>query len=53
MVGLWEGKTEFDVAGDRFQGAVDAVLATVRSDSDEATAGEVIVPLVGFPHAEG
>ena len=49
MVGLWEGKTEFDVAGDRLQGAVDAVLATVRSDSDEATpAGEVIVPLVGF-----
>ena len=37
MVGLWEGKTEFDVAGDRLQGAVDAVLATVRSDSDEAT----------------
>jgi hypothetical protein len=49
MVGLWEGKTEFDLAGDRLQGAVDAVLATVRSDSDEATpAGEVIVPLVGF-----
>ena len=49
MVGLWEGKTEFDVAGDRLQGAVDAVLATVRSDSEEATpAGEVIVPLVGF-----
>jgi hypothetical protein len=49
MVGLWEGKTEFDIAGDRLQGAVDAVLATIRSDSDEATpAGEVIVPLVGF-----
>ncbi|HEX5893220.1 MAG TPA: hypothetical protein VFY33_00180 [Solirubrobacterales bacterium] len=49
MVGLWEGKTEFDLAGDRLQGAVDAVLATVRSDSEEATpAGEVIVPLVGF-----
>ncbi len=49
MVGLWEGKTEFDIAGDRLQGAVDAVLATIQSDSDEATpAGEVIVPLVGF-----
>jgi hypothetical protein len=49
MVGLWEGKTEFDIAGDRLQGAVDAVLATIRTDSDEATpAGEVIVPLVGF-----
>ena len=49
MVGLWEGKTEFDVAGDRLHGAVDAVLGTIRSDSDEATpAGEVIVPLVGF-----
>ena len=49
MVGLWEGKTEFDIAGDRLQGAVDAVLSTIRSDSDDATpAGEVIVPLVGF-----
>ena len=49
MVGLWEGKTEFDIAGDRLQGAVNGVLATIQSDSDEATpAGEVIVPLVGF-----
>ena len=49
MVGLWEGKTEFDVAGDRLHGAIDAVLATIRADSDEATpAGEVIVPLAGF-----
>jgi hypothetical protein len=49
MVGLWEGKTEFDIAGDRLQGAIDAVVATIRTDSDEATpAGEVIVPLVGF-----
>jgi hypothetical protein len=49
MVGLWDGKTEFDIAGDRLQGAVDAVLSTIRSDSDDATpAGEVIVPLVGF-----
>jgi hypothetical protein len=49
MRGLWEGKTEFEIAGDRLQGAINAVLATIRSDSDEATpAGEVIVPLVGF-----
>jgi hypothetical protein len=49
MVGLWEGKTEFDIAGDRLQGAINAVLATISSDSDESTpAGEVIVPLVGF-----
>ena len=49
LVGLWEGKTEFYIAGDHLQGAVNAVLATISSDSDEATpAGEVIVPLVGF-----
>jgi hypothetical protein len=49
MGGLWAGKTEFDIAGDRLQGAINAVLATISSDSDEATpAGEVIVPLIGF-----
>jgi hypothetical protein len=49
MIGLWEGKTEFEVAGDRLQGAVDGVLAMISSESGEATpAGEVIVPLVGF-----
>jgi hypothetical protein len=49
MVGLWDGKTEFAVAGDRLQGAIDAVLAMISSDSNEATpAGELIVPLVGF-----
>jgi hypothetical protein len=49
MVGLWDGKTEFDIAGDRLRGAIDAVLSTIRSDSDESTpAGEVIVPLAGF-----
>jgi hypothetical protein len=49
MVGLWEGKTEFDVAGDRLQGAINGVLATITSGSDEVTpAGEVVVPLVGF-----
>jgi hypothetical protein len=49
LIGLWDGKTEFEVAGDRLRGAIDAVLSMVSSDSDEATpAGEVIVPLVGF-----
>jgi hypothetical protein len=49
MIGLWEGKTEFDVAGDRLQGAINGVLAMISTDSCEATpAGEVIVPLVGF-----
>jgi hypothetical protein len=49
LVGLWEGRTEFEVAGDRLRGAIDAVLSTVSSDAGEATpAGEVIVPLVGF-----
>jgi len=49
MIGLWEGKTEFEVAGDRLQGAINAVLSMISSDPDEATpAGEVIVPLIGF-----
>jgi hypothetical protein len=49
MIGLWDGRTEFEIAGDRLQGAIDGVLATVTEDSDEATpAGEVIVPLIGF-----
>jgi hypothetical protein len=49
MLGLWQGKTEFDIAGDRLQGAINAVLGTISSDSDETTpAGDVIVPLVGF-----
>jgi hypothetical protein len=50
LVGLWDGRTEFEIAGDRLQGAIDGVLATISSDgADEATpAGEVIVPLAGF-----
>jgi hypothetical protein len=49
LIGLWDGKAEFDVAGDRLRGAIDAVLSMISSDSDEATpAGEVIVPLIGF-----
>jgi hypothetical protein len=49
LIGLWDGKTEFDIAADRLQGAIDGVLSMIRSDSDEGTpAGEVIVPLIGF-----
>jgi hypothetical protein len=49
LIGLWDGKSEFDVAGDRLRGAIDAVLSMISSDSRDATpAGEVIVPLVGF-----
>ena len=49
LIGLWDGKSEFDVAGDRLRGAIDAVVSMIASDSDEATpAGEVIVPLIGF-----
>jgi hypothetical protein len=49
MIGLWDGKTEFDIAGDRLQGAINGVLSMISSDTDDATpAGEVIVPLIGF-----
>jgi hypothetical protein len=49
LIGLWEGRSEFDVAGDRLQGAIDGVLASVSSPAADATpVGEVIVPLIGF-----
>lgn len=49
MTGLWQGKTDFEIAGDPLQGAVDAVLATATpTDAEVTAAGEVIVPLVGF-----
>jgi len=49
LIGLWEGRSEFDIAGDRLQGAIDGVLASVSSPAtDGTTVGEVIVPLVGF-----
>src|SRR5262249_51557253 len=49
LIGLWDGKTEFDVPGDRLRGAINGVLSMISSDSDAATpAGDVIVPLVGF-----
>jgi len=49
LIGLWDGKAEFDIAADRLRGAIDGVLSMISSDSDEATpAGDVIVPLIGF-----
>src|SRR4051794_10769282 len=49
LIGLWEGKSEFELAGDRLRGAIDAVVSMISADSEDATpAGEVIVPLVGF-----
>ena len=49
LIGLWEGRSEFDVAGDRLTGAIDGVLASVSSPADRGTpVGEVIVPLTGF-----
>ena len=26
LIGLWEGKSEFELAGDRLRGAIDAVF---------------------------
>jgi hypothetical protein len=49
MVGLWDGRTEFEIAGDRLQGAIQGVLSSISSEEGEGTpAGEIIVPLVGF-----
>jgi hypothetical protein len=49
LIGLWDGKTEFDVAGNRLQGAINGVLSMISSASEETTpAGDVIVPLIGF-----
>jgi hypothetical protein len=49
LVGLWDGRTEFEIASDRLHGAIQGVLSTISSDEGEGTpAGEIIVPLVGF-----
>jgi len=48
LVGLWEGRGEFEIAGDRLEGAIDGALAVAGSDPDATPAGEVIVPLIGF-----
>ena len=47
LVGLWEGRGEFELVEDHLRGAIDAVLAT-RVAGVETEAGEVIVPLIGF-----
>lgn len=50
MIGLWQGKTDFEIAGDPLEGAIDAVLSTAGpgTHGEETPVGEVIVPLVGF-----
>jgi len=49
LVGLWDGRSEFDIAGDRLKGAIDGVLSSIASTGAGGTpAGEVIVPLIGF-----
>jgi hypothetical protein len=49
LIGLWDGRSEFDIAGDRLKGAIDGVLASVGTQGGDATpTGEVIVPLMGF-----
>jgi hypothetical protein len=49
MVELWDGRAEFEIAGDRLQGAIQGVLSCISSDEGEGTpAGEIVVPLVGF-----
>jgi len=48
LVGLWDGRGEFEIAGDRLEGAIDGALAIAGSDSDATPAGEVVVPLIGF-----
>jgi hypothetical protein len=49
LIGLWEGRSEFDVAGDRLEGAIAGVLASVSSPAaDGSPVGEVLVPLIGF-----
>lgn len=48
LVGLWDGRSEFEIAGDRLQGAIDGVLASIGPGAEGTPAGELIVPLIGF-----
>ncbi len=48
LVGLWDGRGEFEIAGDRLDGAIEGALAMAGPDADATPAGEVIVPLIGF-----
>ena len=55
LIGLWDGRTDFDLDRDRLRGAVAAVIESTPSNPvNGAEAGEVVVPLVGFhmPAAE-
>ena len=52
LIGLWDGKTEFEVAGDRLRGAIDAVISMISRDSEEATpGGRGDRAAGGLPHA--
>ena len=31
LIGLWDGRSEFDIAGDRLKGAIDGVLSSIAS----------------------
>ena len=42
------GRSEFAINDDRLRGAVDGVLASLPGSSRSSTAGEVVVPLIGF-----
>jgi len=48
LVGLWDGRGEFDLPEDRVRGAIDGVLATLSPSGTDSPAGELIVPLIGF-----
>lgn len=49
LIGLWDGRTDFDLDRDRLRGAVAAVIESAPSHPVNGTeAGEVVVPLVGF-----
>ncbi|MDP9189826.1 MAG: hypothetical protein M3O25_11300, partial [Actinomycetota bacterium] len=48
LIGLWDGRSEFDIAGDRLKGAIDGVLTSISTGGEGTPAGEVVVPLVGF-----
>lgn len=55
LIGLWDGRSEFDLDRDRLRGAIAAVIESTPAQPGSGTeAGEVVVPLVGFhmPAAE-
>lgn len=49
LIGLWDGKSDFDLDRDRLRGAIAAVVESLPQTTSGGTeSGEVIVPLVGF-----